>query len=198
MKVFKLSFVVFCMPLFFGCDESPTDEKIELGVNKQSEVMETCNCDSLLSEGDLLKTKSNKVFTGTCYLNYPNSDQRYIEKQILEGKIHGNVTYYDKNDNVLLEEVYVDGQQDKNESFCNCADLVKKESGGEQKFFLNNKPFTGTCEDYFPNSDQVYLQATYKSGNLDGFVNYFSKNGEVIMMQKYENGEFLKDILPSK
>jgi hypothetical protein len=189
-------FLVSLFIIFNSCTTTQNDEQIELGENMQSKPMETCNCDSLELNGELLSFEGT-IFTGLCFLNYPMSDQRYVEKQILDGKIHGNVVYYDKNDNVLFEEMYINGVQDKNEDYCNCSDLVVEQKGEIKKNYLNGKPFTGKCEDFFLDTEQVYLEANYIGGQLDGFVNYYSKNGNVVMIQKYELGEYVKDIVPS-
>lgn len=192
----NIVFLALLTFIFNSCTTPQGDNHIELGQNMQSTPMETCNCDSLATNSDLL-TFNGDLFTGICFLNYPMSDQRYVEKQILDGKIHGNVVYYDKNDNILFEEIYIEGVQDKNEDYCSCSDLVVEQKGDVKKSYLNGKPFTGKCEDFFLDSEQVYLEANYIGGQLDGFVNYYSKDGKVVMIQKYELGEYIKDIVPS-
>jgi antitoxin component YwqK of YwqJK toxin-antitoxin module len=83
------------------------------------------------------------------------------------------------------------------ESHCNCKDLKMKASSDKlTKNYLNTILFSGSCEDYYPNSDQIYLEANYKKGLLHGFTIHYTKNGSAILMQKYEEGILIEEIIP--
>lgn len=184
-----------------SCESKPEAEvDIELGHNKEFENLPMCNCDSLVSDEKDKLLLDESIFTGTCFLNYPNGDQKYIEKQILDGTIHGKITYFDKAGEILFEETYNKGKlltNAENKSRCNCTDLVMKEGENNlKKNYLNESLFTGTCEDFFPNSDQLYLESNYKDGLLDGFTIYYQKDGAVLMMQDFKAGVLIEDIVP--
>lgn len=194
---------LFLFVTFISCETKEDNEvSIELGHNKEIENLPECNCDSLtLNESDQL-VLSESIFTGICFLNYPGGDQKYIEKQILDGTIHGKITYFDKSGEVLFDETYNNGKllnNAENKSRCNCMDLVMKDGENNlMKNYLNESLFTGTCQDFFPNSDQIYLEANYKNGLLDGFTIYYQKDGSVSLMQDFKEGVLIEDIIPQR
>jgi hypothetical protein len=196
----KYIFPLVLLITLISCETEDNEVSIELGKNKQFTNLPSCNCDSLvLNENKKLELK-NSIFTGTCFLNYPIGDQKYIEKQILDGTIHGKITYFDKTGDLLFEEIYNQGKlltSADNKSHCNCTDLLMK--GGEnniKKNYLNKSLFTGTCEGYFPNTNQLYLESNYKNGLLNGFTVYYNKDGSMLMMQNYKDGVLIEDIIP--
>ena len=77
-------------------------------------------------------------------------------------------------------------------------DIDGKSENGLKKHYLNNSLYTGKCSDNFPNSDQVYLEANYKDGLLHGYTIYYQKDGKVLMIHNYENGEIIKEITPQR
>lgn len=198
MKHFILT--LFILTLFIGCDSSHNEETvIEMGNNKESDISASCNCDDLDANSENLLILDSKVFTGTCFLNYPQSDQKYIEKQILNGKVHGKITYFDKLGELLFEETYNNGNlvgDLENNTKCDCSDIVIKESEDFSKNYLNDILYTGGCEDFYPNSDQLYLESNYKNGLLNGFTIYYQKDGSVLIMQEYKDGVLIEDIVP--
>ena len=198
MKYFSIVVLFFC---FFSCESNQQKTEVELGDNKEIDIdIVTCNCDSLKLNKNNKLTFNNNVFTGICELNYPETEQKYIDKQIVEGEVLGKVSYYSKLGEFLYAEVYNKGKlksDGQNIHNCNCSELTIKTEDGVNKNYLQNNLFTGTCEDFYPNSKQVYIESTYKNGLLDGYTTYFNKNGSTIYMQKYKVGQLLKEIYPS-
>lgn len=187
--------------IFFACNSSsePQKTEVEMGNNMESDITAICNCDELEENDEKLLQLNGTIYTGNCFLNYPNSDEKYIEKQILNGKVHGKIAYFDKNGGLLFEETYNDGNlvgDLENSSVCDCSDIVLDKSDGTPKYYLNDILYTGSCEDYYPNSEQLYLESNYKDGQLDGFTIYYQKDGSVLMMQNYKEGVLLEDIIP--
>lgn len=187
--------------ILISCNSGNKEEtSIELGRNKESETLPSCNCDSLIKNPNNELLFGGEIFTGFCFSNYPSSEQKYIEKQILDGLVHGKITYFGKTGKILFDESYSYGElltSTENESRCNCKNLKIKESSDKQKKnYLNESLFTGTCQDFYPNTNQIYLEANYKKGILHGFTIYYNKDGSVLMMQSYEEGTLIKDIIP--
>ena len=191
---------LFLLLPLISCESSEDNVSVEMGDNKKFKNLPECNCDSLLIDDRNKLNLSESLFTGTCFLNYPGENQKYIEKQILDGNIHGKITYFDKAGEILIEEIYNNGvllTDAENKSRCNCTELTMKEGKNNlKKNYLNESLFTGTCEDFFPNSDQLYLESNYKNGQLDGFTVYYQKDGSVLMMQEFKDGVMLEGIVP--
>jgi antitoxin component YwqK of YwqJK toxin-antitoxin module len=167
-----------------------------MGSNKSIADTKTIHCDSLSLINDTLSV-DGLPYTGTCYLNYPNSNQKYIEKQLLDGILNGSIFYYDQSGNVILEEFYEKGVKKgtKNEILVvNCKDLKIKEIEEEPIYYYNDVKFTGTCHDYYPNSEQVYIEKHYKDGMLNGYTTYFNKDGSVLMMSKFEDNKLISEV----
>jgi len=186
----------------FSCTSNKTETNVEMGDNKEIDLnLIVCNCDSLSINDQKLLTYHDSIFTGTCFSNYPLVEQKYIDKQIVKGKIHGKVRYYDKFGKFLSEEIYNSGDFFENEetnNFCNCNDLNIKKSDSTSKAYLESNLFTGNCKSYFPNSEQLYLESNYKNGLLDGYTIYYKKDGATLFLQSYKEGKLLKEIFPKK
>lgn len=201
----KFFFLIFCSSLLFAScsdsdkniDESELIEKGEINTIAQAD---TCSCDSLVKDSDGNLTQNGELFTGICTHNYPNSDTKYMVKSILKGQLHGNISYYDREGALLMTEVYSEGER-KNSGVqtalnCNCSELKATEliEPKLSQFFLNEVPFNGKCVEKYPNSEQIYMEITYLKGFLHGFTTYFDKKGNVMYMEKYENGVLHKVI----
>lgn len=199
MKAFL--FITFSLILFAQCDNSkPEVDLIQEGTMMNSTVQDTCLCGDLTMDTLGGFSKNDSLFTGVCILNYPDTDLKYVVKGILNGQLHGIVTYYDKIGNILVEEVYENGQKKRTGDgaplACDCAELEQIGSPGETKkrSFLDDIPFTGKCLKNYPNTDQIYMEVNYKSGLLDGFTIFYDKVGETMYMEKYEQGDLIKVI----
>jgi antitoxin component YwqK of YwqJK toxin-antitoxin module len=59
---------------------------------------------------------------------------------------------------------------------------------GMSIYKLDDVPFTGRCEKFYENSNQLYMESSYKKGILDGYTIYYNRDGSTILMEKYELG----------
>jgi len=196
-------FIFSLITLFFliACNSNQTKTEVELGTNNESDISESCYCDSLKKNLENRLELNHKLYSGSCFSNYPNSKQKYIEKQIFEGKYHGKITYYDKNGKKLYSETYNKGESLgdlEHQPNCNCNDIKLKDENGIKKYYYKDVLYTGKCSDYYPNTNQVYLESNYQNGLLHGFTIYYQKDGKVLMIHDYENGKIIKEINPKK
>ncbi len=192
---------LFVILLITSCNSDSNTTQVELGENKEVDLSALCNCDSLETNDLGSLTLNSEEFSGRCYSNYPNSTEKYIEKEILKGEYHGKVTYFDKQGKLLYSETYNKGESMgdlENQPNCNCMDIEGRDENGVKKHYLNNSLYTGMCSDNFPNSDQVYLEANYKDGLLHGYTIYYQKDGTVLMIHNYEHGKIIKEITPQR
>lgn len=184
-----------------ACSNGNQDKNlIEEGNLMHSEPVDTCLCDDLFEDSLGTYFKDEKPYNGVCVHNYPESNQKYMVKGIMNGKLHGKVIYYDNQGRVLVEEVYENGHKKRTGDgapiACDCSELDIKKMSGEsiQRSFLDDIPFSGTCTKKFPESEQVYMEAYYKNGLQEGFTSYYNQSGKTLYMEKYEHGELLKII----
>lgn len=185
-----------------SCSSEPKEKPnlIEEGEMMTSTVADTCLCDDLTEDSLGIHYKNDTLFTGVCIHNYPNSDLNYMVKSIMSGKLHGNVTYYDREGGVLVEEIYEDGQKkrtgDGAPQECDCTELEAVSSPGERasRYFLDGIPFTGRCFEKYADSDQVYMEIKYENGIRQGYTTFFDKDGKTMFMEKYDRGELIKTI----
>ena len=187
--------------LLLSCGGGDSEKNlIEAGTMMSSAPVDTCLCDDLSEDSLGNYFKDERPYNGVCVYNYPQSNQKYMVKGIMNGKLHGKVIYYDNQGNVLVEEVYENGQKkrtgDGAPMTCDCAELEIKKMPGEsiQRSFLEDIPFSGTCTKKFPESEQVYIESNYKNGLQEGYTSYYDKMGNTLYMEKYEHGELLKII----
>ena len=167
----------------------------ETGEMKESEFLDTCQCKNLESDSTGIYYKNGKKFTGICLDYYPGTTDKYIEQNLLNGQLHGKVTYFGKEGEVLIEEIYENGQKKRSGEVdvlnCACTELTKEETHVPQvpyRYLLDNIPYTGSCHEYYPESDQIYVEMNYKDGLLDGHMVYYNKDGSTLMIEKYEKG----------
>jgi len=198
MKLFLLS--LFFLSVIIGCGgKSKKDlDLIEEGQIFASEILDTCLCDELAKDSSNIFYQNDSLFTGICVYNYPNSTEKYMVKSMLLGKLHGNVTYFDKQGAVLLVETYENGEKKRTGDgaplVCDCSELKVKNDHGTSihRAYLDEIPFEGKCKKKYPDSDQIYMEVSYKNGLHDGYTIFYDKEGNTMYMEKYENGELLK------
>ena len=198
----KLYLVLIVSVILFSQCGGNTDEVnlIEEGTMMNSPAQDTCSCDDLALDSLGVFTNNDTLYTGVCVLTYPGTDMKYVVKGIMNGALHGAVTYYDKAGNVLVTETYQDGRKKRTGDGapldCDCTELDIKSSPGESitRSFLDDIPFTGKCNEKYPESNQVYMEVDYKSGLLDGYSVFYDKAGNTMYMERYEKGELLKVI----
>lgn len=196
LAICLLPFLVFCY-----CSSSNEDSNlIEAGSIMATNTADTCFCESLEedSAGNLLL--DSVLYTGVCIYNYPGTDAKYMVKSLLNGKLHGQVSYYDQLGEILMQEMYENGQKKRSgdgaPQHCNCSELKQVNSPGEaiSRSFLDDIPFTGTCTEKYVDSDQTYMEVNYNSGLIDGFTTFYDRAGKTLYMEKYEKGKLVKVI----
>lgn len=164
-----------------------------------STIADTCNCTEVITDSLGIHLKDGKPFTGTCESYYDDNGKRYLEQNMLEGKLHGKVSYYDREGNLILGEYYENGRQIRSGQTeiglsCDCSELLSQTVQSMQVYKLDGIPFTGKCTKKYPESSQVYMESNYKNGLLNGYTIYYDREGETILMEKYENGEQVSSI----
>lgn len=187
---------IFSFPfLLLACGGS-NNETTESGDSTISEhgVQESCDCKEISIDSAGMHLKGGEIYTGACVSYYEGSENKYIEKNILSGKLHGKVSYFDKGGELLFEEVYENGELKKNladegSQVCDCTELEIKTVQGMSVYTLGEVPFTGKCEKFYEGTKQLYMESNYKDGLLEGYTTYFNKDGSTILMEKYERGE---------
>lgn len=193
----KIITALFSVALLLSCGGGKQEkDMVEQGNMLTSSANDTCLCD-VLAEDSLtgLMVLDDAPYTGVCMHNYPNSENTYMVKNLLKGKLHGKTSYYDKQGNLLMEEVYQNGDKKRSGEnaplSCNCNELVTKKQGIT---LLDGIPFTGKCEESYPDIQQVYMEISYSEGLKDGFTIFYDRLGKTMYMEKYENGKLLKVI----
>lgn len=189
-------FIISC-----GSNESNDGESTDSGSVMKSENLDTCKCQELLVDSLGIHKLEQDIYTGVCLEFYPNSEDKYIEKNLLNGKMHGKVTYFDRSGEVLIEEIYEKGNKKRSGEVdvltCDCSELVKQESNMvnvPNRFFLDDIPYTGSCEKWYPDSSQIYMEASYKDGLLDGHTIYYNRDGSTMIIEKYEVGALVSTV----
>lgn len=186
---------------FFACSSSEDEvDLIEAGSIMATNATDTCFCEVLVEDSLGNLSLDSTLFTGVCIYNYPGTKEKYMVKSLLNGKLHGLVSYYDQQGQILLEEMYENGQKkrtgDGAPQTCNCSELKQITSPGEplSRSFLDDIPFTGKCIEKYVNSDQTYMEVSYNKGLLEGFTTFYDQTGNTLYIEKYENGQLVKVI----
>ncbi|MFT4600156.1 MAG: hypothetical protein ACI857_000326 [Arenicella sp.] len=193
---------IFIGLLIFSCSEEEADENLEsFGTVMQSNNQDTCECNALDIDTTGTMFLDAKTFTGLCTENYHGTDSKYIEKHILDGRLHGKIVYYDKMGEILIEELYENGEKKRSGELefisCECKELVREDAvipNMPTTFYLDDIPFTGTCTDFYPGTSQTYMEVTYKKGLLNGRSSYYDREGEVMYTEKYAEGKLITTV----
>ncbi|MDX1652111.1 MAG: hypothetical protein R3277_06440 [Brumimicrobium sp.] len=200
----KFLFPLFLILFVYSCVEETkvNDQQIEKrllsGEFEAYSHLPSVPCDSLFQDSTGMYYRYDSLFTGECYLNYPNMDSRYEIRQIFKGKLHGNRILLSPKGDTLNRNIYNHGELVRKsvgkEEQIHCDSLVLKlmPNGKEVVEYLGN-PFTGKCVRYFPAPDtnQIYLQIPYKQGKIHGTMIFYSKQGKEILTEDYREGEKL-------
>ena len=198
----KYTIIFVGLFLIFSCSSQSENEILTDGGSvMQNDQLDSCACSDLTIDSTGLHKMNDELYTGICFEYYPNSENKYIEKSLLDGKPHGRTVYFDQSGEVLFEEVYKAGDKKRSGDLevieCDCSELTLVEShlpAVSDRYFLDEMPFTGTCTKYYPESDQIYMEVSYKAGELDGATTYFNKDGSVMFIEKYTMGELMRTV----
>lgn len=194
--IFSVLFLASC-----GGQEEESNNPTDSGTVMQSGDLDTCQCQELDIDTLGNHFKEGSEYTGVCVEYYPNSSEKYIEKNLLSGKMHGKVSYYDREGNLLIEEIYEEGNKKQSGEVdvlnCDCSELAKIESNVPRvpsRFFLDDIPYTGTCEKFYDSTDVLYMESNYKDGFLNGRTIYYNRDGSTILIEKYESGQLISTV----
>ena len=178
-----------------ACSENiELSESEDIGTIKNIDQELECSCDSLELSADSSMLYNDTLFTGKCFMNYRNTGDKYVEKHYLSGKLHGKILYYDKEGEIIAEEEYSNGVNtvSATESFvpCDCSELrlEKGANGLPNKKYKKTLPYTGVCYEYYPGTEDVYMELNYQKGLLHGYCKYYDKEGNQLYMEEYNKG----------
>ena len=201
----KNSIILILIAFVAACQTESTPEepkdKQELGNFKKTSDLPSCNCSELaLDSVKNIQYYKDKPFTGICTTNYPDdSTARMEEIQYLDGKIHGYYRIYSKENVILTEEQYINGNKKEiNKNFsCDCDELVVEQLGTDKisTYLYNGAKFTGVCEKYTKDGKQKILDMQFKDGLRHGNSIYYDQYGEPITSDVYKEGVFVKTIV---
>lgn len=186
--IFILIGIVFLQSC--GDDEGYVDVEVQREAKKkgvQASDLISCNCNELVTNEEGIRTLNGDLYSGICYSNYPNIDQKYEEQFYLKGEIQWH-KFYSKTGDLLTQSNYKDGVREDVSTSCDCNDLVDTERDGVTYAMLNNKRFTGDCKSYYPTVNQIYIEEEFKGGLRHGKSIMYSKNGDVLTLTHYLNG----------
>ncbi|MEX1001287.1 MAG: hypothetical protein WDZ35_04155 [Crocinitomicaceae bacterium] len=194
--------LIFIVAFLFACGTEESSEiQTDSGSLMQSDELNHCFCNELVTDSSGIYSLNDSLYTGVCVEYYPNTEDKYIEKNILSGKIHGKVIYYDRSGEVLFEEIYKEGNKKRsgeNEVLnVDCSELEKIEAtipNAPNRYLLDGIPYTGSCEERYPESNQVYMTHHYKNGVLNGRSIYYKRDGSTLYIEKYEMGQLVNTI----
>src|SRR5687768_17418027 len=179
----KHFFLLTLLALAVSCSSDSADQTPQGSTSISEQTPEEiCDCSVLAIDSLGNHTQDGKSFTGTCVSYYDGSENKYLEKNILNGLLHGKVTYFDRTGEILLEEFYESGKQKRSGDSetgltCDCSELKIQEMQGMSIYKLDDVPFTGRCEKFYENSNQLYMESSYKKGILDGYTIYYNRDG---------------------
>jgi hypothetical protein len=191
--------VFFVFLIFSACGEGETvgvQERLLKGEFEAYGELARVHCDSLYIDSMSGEYSINdSLFTGVCFTHYPNASNDLENRQIFQGKLHGHRIMFGPKGDTLMLNLYNHGQLiresiGRNE-VCLCDSLEVREEGGKEYRYYFNERYTGRCEKYYPGEDstQLYIEANYLKGLSHGEMIVYGKDGEVIIREKYLEGE---------
>jgi len=168
-------------------------------LNSTNHQTDTCNCSLLNIDSLGTHLLDSSLYTGNCVSYYEGTTNKYIEKNLLKGKLHGKVIYYDKAGELLFEEIFENGKQKRNGALdqtltcdCNELELLKTNDPIISTIAkLDDIPFTGKCKKFYKDSEQLYMESDYKNGFLEGRIIYYNRDGSTILIEKYFSGQLI-------
>ncbi len=187
--------------LFYSCGSEQEENLVEEGDVLITNFVDTCDCATLSIDSLGTYFEEETAYTGVCIGYYPESNSKYVEKNLLEGLLHGNVTYFDKSGEVLIEEIYENGKPKRSGKAevleCECSELNQKKASDPRypvKFSLDDIPFTGKCKSYYPETEIIYMESNYLNGYLEGYTTFYNRDSSKMYMEYYRNGIIEKTV----
>ncbi|GEM_PF-1733728 len=192
---------ILCAILFFACNQQPQWKEIQARIKKDDfsvyQYLPDCHCADL-EERNGKFYRQDSLYTGRCYLKYPNSDKKYEKRQLFKGQLYGNRILLSLKGDTIGRSIYKGGKEVRtsvgNQERCACEELEKKDNKyGKPIAYLYDEPFTGVCERYFPapHDTTVYLEIPYENGIIHGESFIYNKNGDLVLKERYVNGKVI-------
>lgn len=179
-------------------DTQSINKRLLSGDFEMYDHLETCHCDSLTIDSLNTYYENDSLYTGQCFLTYPNSTEVYEIKQLFRGQLHGNRIILSPKGDTLNQNVYNFGKLIRRsvgeKEVCHCDSLKEvKNPNGDKVMHYFDAPYHGTCQRYFPAPDtnKIYLEVPYESGKIDGDMIIYNRQGDVILKESYSEGEKL-------
>jgi hypothetical protein len=160
-------------------------------------VSDTCQCADLYMDGDTYML-DDKAYSGICVEYFPDSRIPYMSSTFSKGERRTN-HFYDRYGKLTHEEKSTGNEHIKPRT-CACSELEEKKEqtvkGQLSVFTLKGSRFSGTCESYYPDGETLAARRAFRNGNLHGKVEVFSKQGDLLTIQYFEEGFFVKEEIP--
>lgn len=158
--------------------------------------LERCHCDSLIIDSLNIYFENDSLYTGECFLTYPNSTNFYEIRQLFKGQLHGNRIIFSPKGDTLNQNIYNFGKLIRRSvgenEICHCDSLEEAAKlNGDKIMHYFGAPYNGICQRFFPAPDtnKVYLEIPYDSGKIHGEMMIYNRQGKVILKEKYTEGE---------
>lgn len=177
-------------------DTKAINKKLLSGDFEMYEHLSLRHCDSLTTDSLMTYFYEDSLYTGQCYLNYPNSTAVYEIKQIFKGQLHGNRIILSPKGDTLNQNIYKFGELarrsvGKNE-ICHCDSLNEVVNpDGQKEMHYFEAPYNGVCQRYFPEPDtnKIYLEIPYKNGLIHGEMIFYNRQGIAVLTENYVEGD---------
>lgn len=185
--------------IFVACDNSNNQaisERLLKGEFDAYQDLERIHCDSLYEDTTTnIIYFEDSLFSGVCFTYYPNSEEELENRQIFKGKYHGHRIMFGPKGDTLMLNLYNHGvllrESIGNNEVCICDSLEIVEKDGKDYRYYFGQPYTGKCEKFYPGEDslKIYIEENYLKGLSHGDMLVFDKEGEIILKEKYFEGE---------
>lgn len=161
-------------------------------------VLDTCGCADLSEEDRKFKLEG-EYYSGICVERYQGTSIPFLASMFKDGEKKLN-RYYDREGNMTHEEAVSNATKTGRANECECSELKEKEVTGMtntfKEYYLGENRFTGICYSYFKDSKQMAVKKKFRKGLLHGTVEVFSKSGETVSIQYYEDGTYIGEEFP--
>ncbi|WP_109098335.1 toxin-antitoxin system YwqK family antitoxin [Aquimarina sp. AU58] len=155
----------------------------EHGQNHGPYIIYSTETGNIIEEG----TFKNNLPEGICIEYY--GDTRTIESKVhyRKGEMHGRYTKYDKNENIILEEHYVEGKREGEYTFTiGPKNSVYEDRTYEKGMYVDGKK-EGIITTYYKTGEKKE-ECTYHNGEQEGQCTGYSITGEIVYSYYTKNG----------
>lgn len=177
-------------------DTKAINKRILSGDFDMYEELDICRCDSLKIDSLNTYFRDDSLYTGVCFLTYPESKKKSEVRQIFKGLLHGNHIELSKKGDTISQSIYNLGElkskRTKEMITCHCDSLKENTNRDEDKrMYYLEIPFTGTCNRFFPlpDTNKIYLKMQYQNGLVHGDMIIYNRQGKEVLTEFYEEGQ---------